>query len=162
MSPPLLISDSNILIDFDCCGLLPKVFDLPFEFAVPDVLYIEELAEQHAELPAMGLRVIRFGPDVTVDIMRLRRKYPSTGFLDITALALARSLDAELLTGDRQLRQVAEAEQQRVRGSVWLLESLVEHKVLKPGQAIDALDAMKAAGRRLPWAKARRALEALR
>ena len=40
MPPPLLISDSNILIDLDCCGLLPKVFKLPFQIAVPDVLYL--------------------------------------------------------------------------------------------------------------------------
>lgn len=162
MATPLLISDSNILIDFDCCGLLPRIFKLPYEFAVPDLLYIEELAEHHPELPALGLKVIQFGPQVTVDVMTLRRKYPGTGFHDITALALAQSLRSELLTGDKQLRRLAEAEQQPVRGTVWLIQALIEHKVIKVDHALAAVDDMKAAGRRLPWKKAKHTIETLR
>ncbi|MBB87289.1 MAG: DUF3368 domain-containing protein [Xanthomonadales bacterium] len=162
MPPPLLISDSNILIDLDCCGLLPKVFKLPFQIAVPDVLYLEELSEKHAELPALGLKVLQFGPNVTSDIMRMRRQYPASGFLDLTALAVARSLGADLLTGDKQLRKIAEAEQQRVRGTIWVMTALVEHKVLSRRHAVDALEVMKSSGRRLPWKKARRAIEEAR
>ena len=34
----LYISDANIFIDLEVCGILPKMFDLPYEFAVPDIL----------------------------------------------------------------------------------------------------------------------------
>ncbi|MBB87301.1 MAG: DUF3368 domain-containing protein [Xanthomonadales bacterium] len=159
MTTPLLISDSNILIDFDCCGLLSKVFKLPYVFAVPDVLYIEELSEQHAGLPALGLRVLQFGPDVTLDIAQLRRRYPGSGFMDVMALALARSLGAELLTGDKRLREIARAERHDVKGSVWLLEEMVSHRLLTEDAAHGALEAMRESGRRLPWAKARKVIE---
>lgn len=44
--PRLLISDANILIDMECGGLLDRMF------AVLDVLFDEELAAEHPDLPA--------------------------------------------------------------------------------------------------------------
>jgi len=41
----LLISDTNILIDMTAGGILEKIFLLEYEFAVPDVLFHEELHE---------------------------------------------------------------------------------------------------------------------
>ena len=52
---PLLISDANILIDMECGGLLHRMFELAHGFAVLDVLYEEELKDQHPELPGHGL-----------------------------------------------------------------------------------------------------------
>jgi hypothetical protein len=44
----LLISDANILIDMEVSGLLAPMFSMEYRFAVPDVLYVEELERQHA------------------------------------------------------------------------------------------------------------------
>ena len=35
----LFISDANIFIDLEVCGILSKMFELPYVFAVPDILY---------------------------------------------------------------------------------------------------------------------------
>ena len=51
----LLISDANILIDMEIGGLLAPMFSLDFRFAVPDVLFYEELEGQHAYMLDMGL-----------------------------------------------------------------------------------------------------------
>ena len=59
---PLLISDANILIDMEAGGLLGLMFQLPHEFGVPDLLFDDELADQHAHLPDMGLRVMPLDP----------------------------------------------------------------------------------------------------
>jgi hypothetical protein len=48
------ISDANILIDVEVGGLLAPMFSLDYQFAVPDVLYFEELAEHHAHWRDMG------------------------------------------------------------------------------------------------------------
>ena len=162
MATRLLISDSNVLIDFDCCGLLESIFALPYEFAVPDILYLEELRGQHSDLPALGLSVRKFGPEVTADIQSLRARHKRPGFNDLMALALARSLDAELLTGDRHLREAAKIEGQACRGSIWLLEELVRSRVITVGQSLDALDAMEGVGRRLPWKDAKKRLSELK
>lgn len=71
----LLISDANILIDLDVAGLLEEMFRLPETFAVPDVLFVEELLEQHAALPGYGLQVLEMLPMVVDEAIRLRGMY---------------------------------------------------------------------------------------
>lgn len=44
----VLISDANVLIDMEVGGLIELMFKLPFEFQTPDILFEEELAEDHA------------------------------------------------------------------------------------------------------------------
>lgn len=53
----LLISDANILIDMEEGQLLRQVFGLPFEFRVPDLLFFDELEEQHAHWLEYGLKL---------------------------------------------------------------------------------------------------------
>lgn len=57
----LLISDANILIDIHDCGLLSFLFDLPYEIVTPDVLFEEELKENHPEVSTLfRTRVVNF------------------------------------------------------------------------------------------------------
>ena len=57
----VLVSDSSVLIEFAKRDLLDKMFDLEFEFAVPDLLYHEELIDlspySRQDLLDYGLRV---------------------------------------------------------------------------------------------------------
>lgn len=39
----LLISDANILIDMEAGQLMERLFQLPMQFAMPDILYWEEI-----------------------------------------------------------------------------------------------------------------------
>lgn len=39
----LLISDANILIDMEEGGLLEAMFQLPYDFATPDILFLKSL-----------------------------------------------------------------------------------------------------------------------
>ena len=52
----LLISDANIFIDMEVGGLIERMFDLDYQFAVPDVLFAEELAGHHGYLLDLGLQ----------------------------------------------------------------------------------------------------------
>lgn len=51
----ILISDANIIIDMEEGGLLEPLFSLPHCFKVPDILYYDELEEQHGTLIQRGL-----------------------------------------------------------------------------------------------------------
>ena len=51
----LLISDANIFIDFEDGGLLEALFRLPESVGVPDLLFEDELRDQHAHLVDQGL-----------------------------------------------------------------------------------------------------------
>ena len=60
----LLISDANILMDVEVGDLVAPMFSLGYEFAVPNVLYYEELEDQHAHL--LVHQVMDFVGDVVV------------------------------------------------------------------------------------------------
>jgi hypothetical protein len=45
----LIISDASVLIDIECGELTSAMFSLPWQFAVPDILFYEELSERHGQ-----------------------------------------------------------------------------------------------------------------
>ena len=92
-----LISDSNIIIDMETAGLIELIFNLPYCFAVPDMLYHDELREQHSHLPALGLQMLPLAPDTMMDAMRMTNEYKQPGRNDLFALALARQENCPLL-----------------------------------------------------------------
>jgi predicted nucleic acid-binding protein len=156
----LLISDSNILMDAEAGGLLAELFHLPFTFAVPDILFEEELAENFAHLVAMGLQVREMPPEMVMTAERLARLYRRIGGNDRLALALALAERVDLLTGDEWLRKAADTEGVQVRGTVWILQELVHHGRITREAALEALERMRRSGRRLPWEEARRRIQA--
>jgi hypothetical protein len=56
-----------------------------------------------------------------------------------------------LLTGDKKLRAAAEREEVTVRGTLWLVDRLVQEKKITITVAEQAYARMKEEGRRLPW-----------
>jgi len=72
--PKLLISDANIIIDMEVGGLIKQMFRLDYEFAVPDVLYEEELKENHANLPKLGLERLGLQPESVAYSVELGEK----------------------------------------------------------------------------------------
>jgi hypothetical protein len=54
----ILVSDTSVLIDLERGALLEPVFSLPHDFAVPDILYHQEMGGDWGErLVTLGLRV---------------------------------------------------------------------------------------------------------
>lgn len=159
----LLISDANILIDMEAGQLMETLFQLPMQFAMPDILYWEEIQPGTPGLEAQGLRILEIKGEYVRYASELPYKYgsePSPN--DYLALALAKQEGCPLLTGDQGLKVVAQAEDVTVMGTVWLLRSMVENQLLSAGEAIAALALMKEVKRRLPWTEAERILNGLR
>ncbi|HHF3239455.1 TPA: PIN domain-containing protein [Vibrio alginolyticus] len=158
----LLISDANILIDMEEGGLLEAMFQLPYDFATPDILFYEELEEEHAHLPDLGLELKEISSESMIYAMQLTGAYIKASRNDCFALALAKQEQCPLLTGDMALRVAAEKEAAIVKGTIWLVIQLVVHQQINTEQARDAYRKMKANGRRLPWHIAEQALVELK
>lgn len=159
----LLISDANILIDMEAGELMDTLFQLPMQFAIPDILYWEEIEPGTPGLEEQGLRVLEVSGEYVAYAADLPTKYgtnPSPN--DYLALALAKQEGCPLLTGDQTLKQAAKDEDIPVMGSVWLLRTMVENQLLNVDQAHTALARMKERKRRLPWVDAERILNGLR
>lgn len=150
----VLISDANILIDLEEGLLIDKIFELPFVFKIPDVLFHEELSEQHNHLIALGLQLGELTGESLIKVFALIEQYPQPSRNDCLALALAKQENCPLITGDRNLRKAAETEQVQVYGTLWIIERLVQHHIINKPQAHSAYDRMEQYGRRLPWAEA--------
>lgn len=108
-----LISDANIIIDMEIGNILDKMFRLPEHIAVPNILYAEELAEHHSELPVFGLRVLEIREEYMIEAYRLGGVYRKTSVNDLLALALAKQEQCPLLTGDAKLREAADSENEK-------------------------------------------------
>lgn len=157
----LLISDANILMDVEVGDLVAPMFSLGYQFAVPDVLYFDELEEQHAHLLDMGLQTMTLSAQCVARVEALSQTYARPGRNDLFALALADEKQCPLLTGDAALRQAAEAEQVEVKGTVWLIAEMVQQQRITVAVARAALHKMRVNGRRLPWEVAEQMLVTL-
>jgi predicted nucleic acid-binding protein len=154
----LLISDANILMDIEVGDLVAPMFSLDYQFCVPNILYYEELEEQHAHLLDMGLQIRTLSARSVERVQMLSQIYAKTGRNDLFALALAEVEQCPLLTGDAALRQAAETEQVEVKGTVWLISEMVREKRITVMVARAALQKMRTNGRRLPWEVAKQML----
>jgi hypothetical protein len=151
----LLISDANIIIDLEAGEILDTLFELPYQFAMPDVLYEEEIKEGSPHLIGMGLKTLVVSGDYVDYAIGLGEQYgDEPGFNDRLALALAKQESCPLLTGDRNLRLLAAREEAEVRGTLWIIAEVIEFGLLTPEQARTAVNRMKQRGRRLPWQEA--------
>ena len=147
----LLISDANIFIDMEEGGLIDKLFQLQEQFAVPDILFMEELLEYHADLPAKGLLIKELKDTTIINVYHLRKIYKHPSQNDLFALALALQEKCPLITGDKRLRDVAKAENVELKGTLWIVQRMFEDKLITKNQAKDAYNNMREANRRLPW-----------
>jgi len=149
----LLISDANIIIDMNTGGLLRPMFRLDATFAVPDVLFEEELRTDHPELPRLGLKSLELREETVAYADRLIEKYSRLGasITDLLALALAWQEKCPLLTGDLRLRTAGQTEGVEIHGTLWLIEQMLGARTMSVRQAETGYEKMRRAGRRLPW-----------
>ncbi|MDZ7851997.1 MAG: DUF3368 domain-containing protein [Halomonas sp.] len=156
----LLISDANIIIDLEAGEILETLFALPYQFAMPDVLFEEEIEAGSPHLLDMGLVTLVVSGEYVGYAESLGNQYgDEPGFNDRLALALAKQESCPLITGDRNLRLLAAQEGAEVRGTLWIIAEVIEFGLLTQEQALAALARMKQRGRRLPWKEAEKTIQ---
>jgi len=149
---PVLVSDTSVLIDLERGRLLKELFLLPFEFAVPDLLYARELTGPLGELLlALGLRVEELTPVELGRATTIRRQHANLSTPDTFAFAIAESRRWTLLTGDGGLRELALAERIEMHGVLWLFDQLADGNHVELEKLHASLSAISAHPRcRLP------------
>lgn len=149
----LVISDASVLIDIECGKLTSAMFSLPWKFAVPDVLYEEELFKRHSKLLKFGLIKKTMDSELVKEAYDLRNKYLRPSVNDMLALTLAKYENCKLLTGDKALRKAAEELNVEVHGTLWLVNEMIIHKKITKDIARVSFQDMRNSGSRLPWDK---------
>ena len=150
----ILVSDANVLIDIEKGELTTSLFSMNIEFAVPDILYVEELEKHHSHLVDLGLKIKVLSPTSVSNMPQFVRKYTRTSRNDLFALTLALQENCPLLTGDKFLRKAAESEGIIVHRTIWLMAEMIKTLTIDPDIARQAYQKMKNNGSRLPWKEA--------
>jgi len=132
-------------------NLTQKMFELPYQFAVPDILYYEELDEEHDNLLEYGLEMKKLSPESISYVDNTLSQYSKIGFYDKLALATAKQEGCPLVTGDGALRKAGKNEAVIIFGTVWLIDELISHLIITVDEAREAYGLMRDNGRRLPW-----------
>ena len=147
----VIINDTNIWIDLKLTNIIEKVFLLPYELAVPDILYNDELKDMDGELlEANGIKIIEMTNDEVVETAERSGMTNRVSFNDLTTLVVAKSRGYILVTGDGNLRKIAKSENVELRGTIWLIDEMVSNNILDIGEAALICKKLLELKRRLP------------
>ena len=157
----VLVSDTSVLIDLERGSLLETSFALTFRFAVPDLLYRQELAEHGGQaLVDLGLRVEELDAQGVALAFRYRQAHRSLSLPDCFALALAKLNSWILLAGDGHLRRLAANEGVACHGVLWVIDRVSEQGLLANSELYTSVQAIAAHPRcRLPRQELRERLK---
>ncbi len=161
--PLVLITDANVWIDLQTGQVLADAVKLDFELVLPDVVHSELERRRPALFEELRLLVDlqhvvlgELDPSGVQLALSLGERYPRPQRPDLFSLTMAKLRKAILVTGDKHLREAAEAERVEVHGTLWLMEALVAQEVVTKRRATGALRRMLRGDRRLPESECER------
>lgn len=147
----LIINDTNIWIDLKAINLIESVFHLPYDIGVPDILYDDELKDMDGELlQANGIKILEMTEDEIMNTVFRSRQTKKVSFNDLTTLVLAKSRGHILVTGDKNLRSIAQSENVALKGTIWLIDEMVRYSIITKKKAAFVCSELISLGRRLP------------
>ena len=154
MEPPpqQCVADADIIIDLYTGDLLEILPRLSFRILVPNLIVEHELLEPAGEdlLERGWVEAWDFPGEELIEIQRLWRDYPSLTLYDTSALFLAISLRIPLLARDKGLGRAAGQHGVTILDTFWLLEEMLQQRLVRPSRIVLAFSLMEARGNFLP------------
>jgi len=136
----VLVSDTSVVIDLERAQLIEHIFALHYRFVVPDALYEKEIKDYGGErLVALGLEIRSLTGEQITEAQRFRSKERRISIHDSYALSLAKAEAAILLAGDSAMRRLAEAEEVRCHGVLWVFDQLEKQRVVAASALLEGL-----------------------
>jgi len=145
-----LVLDTTVCIDLFNGQLLERAARVPYELVLPDVIVAELIHPPGEMFIQSGFSKLQLDETAIKQIIGLRERFPRPSTNDLFALLLAKINSFALLTGDDALRKAAKEEGVPVHGMLWILDRLIEYKILTPVEAADSLEKILAEGSWLP------------
>jgi rRNA maturation endonuclease Nob1 len=155
MGKKIAVNDANILIDFGDIGLLDAMTDLDLVLFTTDLVISEIQTPEHRSqilrLISEGLiQVSAFSGEEIGKIVQKQARVPRLSLADCSVWFFAVQANAIMMTGDRLLKVEAEKEGVEVHGSLWILDQMIEAKIVTKIAACNALLDLIAKNPRLP------------
>ena len=151
----LIITDSSVFFDIIKIQLLTEFFALDFEICTTDFVKGEILESEQREQIEMFIQshkliVFELSEKEIEEIVNFKTKRSFKTLIDKTVLWKAKQLKCPLLTGDAKLRNEAIEQGVTVHGSLWVIQIMVESKVIASYSGIEYLQKLKISNDRLP------------
>lgn len=150
----IAIHDANILIDLVKTGLLDHCMSFEYRFTTTDIVFYELHEIQQAPiLPHItsGRFSIMSIADIELqEIATLNQEDHRLSPQDCSALYFALENNYILLTGDKEMRNMAKRKTIEYYGIFWLFDQLVEGSIINKKEALHFLEKLEQVNRRLP------------
>lgn len=128
----IVVSDTNIFIDFIKIGMLDRMFGLPFRFHTVDSIIAEITNESQRQevlqvVSEGRLHVHELDEQENMEVaMMYINNYNNASVQDCSVWYYAKKYDYRLLTGDKKLRLSASSDGVLVSGILFLFDKMLE------------------------------------
>lgn len=151
----LIVTDTNVFFDMMSIEVLPDFFGLDYEicttdFVVNEIIRIDQTEQIQNFIRSKQLTVYKLTSDEVEEVVNLKTKRNLRRITDKSVLWKALQLKCKLVTGDKNLRSEAEEQGLEVNGSLWVIKTLVETKIIEPVLAVGLLEKLTTVNNSLP------------
>jgi len=147
----LAVTDANIFIDLIHLDLVESFFSLNYEFHTSYEIY-EELKEiQKTVINPFKIKnqlLIQTPTLIKAEDLKIPTSKLSSS--DVSAILLALQLSSKILSGDRMLKKVAEENNIEVHGILWVIEAIMNAKIISKDTACQKAELLMKVNKRLP------------
>ncbi len=159
----IAVNDANIFIDLIEIKLIDSFFELKLDLHTTNLVLSELDFEQqliikkHITKKRLTVKILN-----EEELLILKAKEITSSKLskqDISVYAYAKDLEAIILTSDRRLRIEAKSKGFEVHGILWVFESMMIEKLIKPKKAIEKLTELMGINTWLPKDECRKRIE---
>jgi len=146
---------------------MPEFFALDFDICTTDFVKGEILESEQREqiemfIHSQQLTVFELSELEIEEIITFKTKRLFKTLTDKTVLWKAKQLKCPWLTGDAKLRSEAIEQGVTVHGSLWVIQIMVESKVITANTGIEFLEKLKMSNDRLPLDEIEKLIRKLR
>lgn len=151
----IIVTDTNVFFDMMSIEVLPDFFGLDYEicttdFVVNEIIRIDQAEQIQNFIRSKQLTVYKLTSDEIEEVVNLKTKRNLRRITDKSVLWKALQLKCRLVTGDKNLRSEAEEQGLEVNGSLWVIRTLVETKIMTPVLAVGLLEKLTTVNDSLP------------
>lgn len=147
-----VVSDTNIFIDLINVGILDMFFQLPWEIHTTDMV-ISEFKNEEQKRTVLGYKKLvikQYDSEELRELVNFNNLYNAVSIYDCSVWLYARKNSYVLLSGDGHLRKLAITDGVEVRGTIYVIEQLVNNAIITASDAADALEKLKRSNNRQP------------
>ncbi len=161
----IVVHDAGILIDMFECNLEEEWCSLDFKLTTTSFVW-REINRRHQKtrlktfVDRGKLIIEAIGAETMAEIARMKTEVsPGLSVEDISVLLLSLQTRGVLLSGDGLLRRQAESQGVEVHGILWMIDTLINHRLISPLVAADRLEKLlQSGGSWLPLEECRKRL----